>query len=407
MSKATKEKLFLISPMLHQGGFERVCITTARLLEDVYDITIVIFSNANIAYDISGLNIVNLDVPTKKGRFQKIINVLKRVHRMKVLKKKILPDISYSFGPTANLVNALSKTKATKVWLGLRNYTDVEQTLSMKLFVKRADSIIACSKEIESEVRKQFGYDKVYTLYNLYDVDKIAREAEEKLDYWPFEDDKRHTIVAMGRDDDQKSYWHMLKAFKLAHDRVSSAKLVILGAGNFELYKDMAKKLEIEDSVYFAGMRKDPYKFLYKSGIYLMTSYNEGFPNALVEGMSLGLASISTNCLTGPAEIMIDASAVCVQVANAMLADGDSENVIDGALYADYGILVPLMSKERNLDISDLSEEVICANVLINLLIDDEIYNKYSDQAKKRAGDFTYEAYKTRFIEIVNDMKVS
>ena len=397
-----KKKIFLISPMLHQGGFERVCITTARLLEDVYDVTIVIFSDANIAYDITGLTIINIDVPTKKGKLNKAVNVLKRVKKMKALKKEHLPDICYSFGPTANLVNALSKTKETRVWLGLRNYTDVEQTLAMKLFVKKADSIIACSKEIANKVRKQFAYDNVYTLYNLYDIEKISREAKEELDCWPFGDDKRHTIVAMGRDDDQKSYWHMLKAFKLAHDKVNDARLVILGAGSFELYKDMAQKLGVDDAVFFAGMRKDPYKFLYRSGIYLMTSYNEGFPNALVEGMSLGLASISTNCLTGPAEILIEDDNICVASANDMLKDSNNKDLYDGALFATYGILVPLMGKERNLDIKDLSEEEICANALIKLLTDDELYEKYSTLAKKRAGDFTYEAYKNRFIELVN-----
>ena len=57
-----KPKIFLVSPMLHQGGFERVCVTTARLLEPYFDITIVIFDDADIAYDISGLKIVNFDL---------------------------------------------------------------------------------------------------------------------------------------------------------------------------------------------------------------------------------------------------------------------------------------------------------------------------------------------------------
>ena len=47
-----KRKLMLISPMLHQGGFERVCITTARLLEPYFNITVVIFDSSNICYDI-------------------------------------------------------------------------------------------------------------------------------------------------------------------------------------------------------------------------------------------------------------------------------------------------------------------------------------------------------------------
>ena len=62
-----KKKLMLMSPMLHQGGFERVCITTARLMEPYFDVTIVIFNSANIAYDVEGLNIIDIQMGAKKG----------------------------------------------------------------------------------------------------------------------------------------------------------------------------------------------------------------------------------------------------------------------------------------------------------------------------------------------------
>lgn len=393
MSESVKPKLFLISPMLHQGGFERVCITTARLLEDVFDVSIVIFSDANIAYDITGLNIVNLDVPTKKGRINKAVNVLKRISALKKLIAKEDPMVVYSFGPTASLVNVLTKKKA-RTWVGLRNYTDLNFTRQMQLFVKRADAIICCSKEIEATVRSKYSFDNAYTLYNLYDVEKIKEDSEGELIEWPFEEDKRHTIVAMGRDDDQKCYWHMIKAFKLAHDKVNEARLVILGAGSFDKYKEMANALGLSDSIYFAGMRKDPYKFLKRSGIYLMTSYNEGFPNALVEGMSLGLATISTNCLTGPAEILLSADDMTVERADELIEASGSY------LKADYGILIPLMGNNRDLDISNMSEEVICADALVELLKDDALYAEYGDRAKARAKDFTYDAYKKTFLDI-------
>ena len=393
MSESVKPKLFLISPMLHQGGFERVCITTARLLEDVFDVSIVIFSDANIAYDITGLNIVNLDVPTKKGRINKAVNVLKRISALKKLIAKEDPTVVYSFGPTASLVNVLTKKKA-RTWVGLRNYTDLNFTRQMQLFVKRADAIICCSKEIEATVRSKYSFDNAYTLYNLYDVEKIKEDSEGELIEWPFGEDKRHTIVAMGRDDDQKCYWHMIKAFKLAHDKVNEARLVILGAGFFDKYKEMANALGLSDSIYFAGMRKDPYKFLKRSGIYLMTSYNEGFPNALVEGMSLGLATISTNCLTGPAEILLSADDMTVERADELIEASGSY------LKADYGILIPLMGNNRDLDISNMSEEVICADALVELLKDDALYAEYGERAKARAKDFTYDAYKKTFLDI-------
>ena len=99
-----KKKLMLMSPMLHQGGFERVCITTARLMEPYFDVTIVIFNSANIAYDVEGLNIIDIQMGAKKGTLQKLWNIVKRSKKVRQLKKQMKPDIVYSFGPTANMV---------------------------------------------------------------------------------------------------------------------------------------------------------------------------------------------------------------------------------------------------------------------------------------------------------------
>ena len=55
-----KKKIMLIVPMLHQGGFERVCVATARLLESYHEVYIVIFSAMDIAYDIRGLHVIDI-----------------------------------------------------------------------------------------------------------------------------------------------------------------------------------------------------------------------------------------------------------------------------------------------------------------------------------------------------------
>ena len=103
--------LLLIVPMLHQGGFERVCVATARLMEKYYKVTILIFSDKDINYDISGLDVVNIDVPAtrKFGKLGKVVNVFRRVSKVRKYKKTHNVDIAYSFGSSANYVNVLSK----------------------------------------------------------------------------------------------------------------------------------------------------------------------------------------------------------------------------------------------------------------------------------------------------------
>ncbi len=394
-----KKKLMLISPMLHQGGFERVCITTARLMEPYFDVTIVIFNSADIAYDVKGLHIIDIQMGVKKGTLRKLWNIVRRSRKVRQLKKQIKPDIAYSFGPTANMVNAFSKTGKEKVWLGLRNYTDVEERLKIRLFTRRADLIICCSRTIEKEIKDKFNFYKTTVLYNLYDVKAIqekAKQQEPRLPWGDYDEEGRRIrcMVSMGRDDDMKGFWHMLKVFSLVHEKMPQTRLILMGAGSFSYYKKLAEELGITDAIYFAGMQREPYQYLKKGEIYLLTSYNEGFPNALVEGMSLGLAAVSTNCMTGPGEIL--------------LADGNmsfpEKEAQESAIYGEYGILVPVMSKERDLDPGHiLPEERNMAEIVRSLLEDEGKLKAYQNKAMERAQCFTYEKYVEKFLELANE----
>ena len=411
--KMSKRKLMLISPMLHQGGFERVCVTTARLLQPYFDVTIVIFDSANIAYDVEGLSIIDIQMGVRKGQLQKILNIIRRSRKVRELKKEIQPEIAYSFGPTANMVNAFSKTGKEKVWLGLRNYTDVEEETKMRLLVKKADLIVCCSKDIEKSVKIKYKFNNTAVLYNLYDTDTIRKEAAASDPSLPFAEELKEVgslqqepgqlryLVSMGRDDPMKGFWHLIKAFKLVHDQIPEGRLILMGAGTFQKYKTLAEQLKITDAIYFAGMRRDPYALLKYGEVYLLTSANEGFPNALVEAMTLSLAPVSTNCLTGPAEILVrngDTASL-----NDQFTEKQKEKETP-VIYGDYGIVVPEMQKEENLDPADITEEERnLADTVIRLLQDEKLLQSYRQTAARRAGDFTYEKYLEQFLKLAEE----
>ena len=411
--KMSKRKLMLISPMLHQGGFERVCVTTARLLQPYFDVTIVIFDSANIAYDVEGLSIIDIQMGVRKGKLQKILNIIRRSRKVRKLKKEMQPEIAYSFGPTANMVNAFSKTGKEKVWLGLRNYTDVEEETKMRLLVKKADLIVCCSRDIEKSVKIKYKFNNTAVLYNLYDADTIRKEAAASDPPLPFSEELKEVgslqqepgqlryLVSMGRDDPMKGFWHMIKAFKLVHNQIPEARLILMGAGTFQKYKTLAEQLKITDAIYFAGMRRDPYALLKYGEVYLLTSANEGFPNALVEAMTLSLAPVSTNCLTGPAEILVrngDTASL-----NDQFTEKQKEKETP-VIYGDYGIVVPEMQKEENLDPADITEEERnLADTVIRLLQDEKLLQSYRQTAARRAGDFTYEKYLEQFLKLAEE----
>lgn len=373
----TKEKLLLISPMLHQGGFERVCITTARLLKPYYDVSIVIFDDADIAFDIRGLSIINIHLGVRNGKLAKITNLMRRAVRVRKLKQRMKPVIAYSFGPSANMVNALSKTSLTRVFLGLRGYQDVADDPKMKLYVRKADRIICCSKEIEAIVQEKYGYLQTATLYNPYDAEGITELSKEKVTDlpWKMEDEDRPRIlIGVGRDDPIKGFWHLIKAFYLVQKEIPQMRLIIMGDGSFEQAKSLVSELQLEQKVYFPGVRKNPYKYLAVSEMFLLSSYTEGFPNVLVEAMILGRPLISTDCRTGPAEILE---------------------------HGKYGILVPDMGDTEDYSGDTISEkETYFAEKIIEVLKDSERQKELSELERKRAGEFDYDSYVDNLLKL-------
>lgn len=368
------KRLLLIAPSLHQGGLEKVCAMTAVALQPYFEVKIAVFDSANIDFDVEGTPVIDLKAPSRPGKLAKVLNVLRRAHRLNRLKRREKIDIAYSFGNTANLANVFAgrffSKRGPKCWLGVRSYMDLDGG-RIKLYCKYADRLLCCSETLRQMIEEKYACGRAYTLQNFFDIGQIQARAEEVEARLPWQDGR--IIVSMGREDVVKGYWHLLKIFSLVHEALPDTRLLLIGKGEFTAYRKLAADLGIADAVCFAGLQKNPYPYLKKGSLYLLTSYWEGFPNALVEAMALGLAAVATDCLTGPAEIF------------------------DGK----YGILVPNMEKEPNFDASHIEEEERCtAKRVIALLQDEEEMARYSRLSVERAGDFSKEEYIRKIKEL-------
>ncbi len=366
-----KKKVMLIVPMLHQGGFERVCVTTARLLAPYFEVCIVLFDSRDIAYDIEGLQVIDIRLGVKEGIAGKILRVIQRSLKLRRLKRQLRTDIAYSFGSTANLVNVLSGKRA-EIWVGLRSYMDMEDEGKIRLFVRRADRILCCSGQIEKELREKYRCDKAVTLYNPLDVKELREKAGTEDAQLPWKE-AGPVIVSMGREDEVKGFWHLIKAYALVKQKINNARLMIVGDGGFTAYKKLAEELGVGEDVYFTGLKHNPFPYLQSAALYVLTSSREGFPNALVEAMALGLPVIATDCPTGPAEIL----------------DGQ------------YGILVPNMNQEPDMEASHIGEEErYLADRIVALLQDEEEMARYGRLSVERAGAFSKEEYIRKIREL-------
>jgi glycosyltransferase involved in cell wall biosynthesis len=392
-----KKKIMLLVPTLHQGGIERVCADTVRLLKDEFEIYLVLFYSGDKFYDIPGVQLIDLNLRALDGKIQKLVQVFRRAVKISQLQKKLKIDVCYSFGRTANLANVISNGKVKKI-VSCHSFAEVQIANEMNLIIKRADKVICCAKAMKQEIEQHYSVnsDKIVSVWNPCDIKGIREKGQCEVpgEYQNFFNSNDKVITTMGREDDVKGYWHLLKAFKRVNEILPDTKLVIVGEGSFNEYKDMAGNMGINDRVLFTGVQKNPFPFLKASDVYVLSSLSEGLPNALVEALSLELPIVSVNCKSGPAEILTL----------------DWEDIADemDTVYSDYGVLTPPLIENKNtvcemedgkIKLEDSEEKLALA--LIEILENCQIYQKYKDSSLKRAIEFSSEKYKERMIDII------
>jgi glycosyltransferase involved in cell wall biosynthesis len=177
-----------------------------------------------------------------------------------------------------------------------------------RLFYPFSDSIVCVSKDSATDLIKRTGLaeNKVTVVYNPVPVDEVRQLSEEDIGHPWFKPNQPPVILAVGRLSKQKDYPVLLKAFELLHTRQPS-RLIILGDGEerHALEKLVASSPCVND-IYLAGSLTNPYPFMAKASVFVLSSSSEGFGMVLIEALACGTTVVSTDCHSGPAEILED-----------------------------------------------------------------------------------------------------
>lgn len=390
-----KKRILLVVPMLNQGGLERVCALTAQLLKETYEIHLVVFNTAGMIYDVSGIHVIDLRLGAVPGKLGKLINLFKRAKKLNRLQKELGIDVMYSFGQTANMASALSGGRLRKI-AACHSFGEIHNKQYMKLILRKMDYVVCCAKAMAEEVRDKYQAKDVWEIWNPCDISDIRRLGGEELPnaYKLFFEGEDKVILSMGREHDVKGFWHLLKAFKRVQEEMPDSRLAIVGEGSFEEYRRLAEAMGIGDRVLFTGMQKNPFSFMKASDMYVLSSISEGLPNALVEALTVGLPIVSVNCKSGPAEILHE--------------DWKKAESTTGTMQADYGILTPALTPDKNMEYEEENgriileeEEEALAQAILKLLQNQQLYEKYREVTKKRADDFSMEKYKEAIIRLI------
>ncbi len=177
---------------------------------------------------------------------------------------------------------------------------------SIRVFYPHFSAIVAVSHGVARDTHRISGVslDKIHVIHNPVITDKLLTLSQVPPSH-PWLVEKTYPVIlGIGRLTRQKGFDTLIRAFALINKTIHS-RLIILGDGNQrQELVDLAKELGVGDRVDFPGFSDNPYSYLNAVDLFILSSRWEGSPNALTEAMALGTQIVSTNCPSGPSELL-------------------------------------------------------------------------------------------------------
>ena len=297
-------KILFICGNLTDGGAQRVISVVASNLAKVgYDVNLLLYSRNENEYPISEL--VNVYSLADSFEEYKKINTFTRIKKVRCILKKMEPDIAIGFleGGYGLFISSIGlkmkKIASSRIYpvqllkaKGLRAFID-------RLWFKHADAVVVQTNG-QRESAKNAGWKNVTVIENpISDELLVAPKHNYSRDL------KR--IIMIGRLSEQKNYDMAIRAIRELRNDGYDVNLDIYGKGAEEgRLIALINELGLEDYVILKGWQQNVSSSCSEYDAFLLTSNYEGMPNALMEAMAMGLPCISTNCATGPSDLITD-----------------------------------------------------------------------------------------------------
>jgi glycosyltransferase involved in cell wall biosynthesis len=176
----------------------------------------------------------------------------------------------------------------------------------MSFIYRQLDTIIAVSEGVANSVCEFLGYprDRISVIYNPADLGALARKAAEPAEHQWFVKKKAPIIISAGRLAKEKDFPTLLRAFRLLTDK-APARLAIIGDGpERATLENLINELGLSGKAELLGFQENPFKYVARADLFALSSVFEGFGMVILEAMALGIPAVSTNCPSGPAELL-------------------------------------------------------------------------------------------------------
>lgn len=384
------KKIAILINAFNPGGAEKVVSLLMSHFVKKYDVKLILLSDEKLFYPVPDeVEVINFSNKINSS-FMKLLMLPVYAFRLKRIVKKEKIEIVQSHMFRANYVNILSKLifnstheahivnhSVPKRYVRQGLSGKVSILLIKKLFIL-AEKMVFLSKGMKKDFSNFINTENATVINNPYDIENIKHLAKENGEF-DFKENVFY-VVSLGRLIKLKRNGDLIKAAKKVSEKTNKdIKIIFVGDGEEkgELVK-LSQNIGFENNVHFEGVQANPFPYILRSDLFVLASETEGFPNALVEAMSLCVPAISSDCVSGPREIL---------------------NETD-----DYGIIMPkgTFFKAKHGILYPVGDVDALAEAILFMINNENERKRFAESGKKRAEDFSLEKIVEQYMETIN-----
>lgn len=384
-----KKKIVIFINNLNYGGAQKIASILLIKLQQYFDLHLLLIHNKDeIAYEIPE----NINISILESKYKGVFAKIDLIFKFKSFCKKNDIDVSLSLLTQPNYISILSKLIGNKSKIIISEHTFQSLWRSNELLYSKfkkliisilynySDKIVTVSKKINEDLKTNFKVkpEKLITIYNPYEIEKINQLSKEDTSEPNLKPSTKFRLAIVGTLYHVKNHELLIKALKRI-ERLNF-ELVIIGDGELRTHlEDLTNTLNLQGKILFLGFQSNPFKYLGASDVLILSSNNEGLPNVIIEGLACDCVIVSTDCTSGPREILAPETNINFQL----------QDTIE---HAKYGLLVPVKNEE------------LLAKAIEKIILDTKLFSDYKKTSYARSLNFDSKISIEKYTNLIDNI---